>query len=388
MAGQRPLRVLQVIGSMDIGGAENVVMSLVNGLDPSRYQVGVCCTRFLGALGERLLADRKTVLVAAPRRRWTRHVTPLLLARAVSRFGADVVHTHGTPALLHAGPLALAGWFPPWVHTFHHGNYPLASAKQMLGERLFSPAATQLVAVADRQREALAQCLRMSPGRILTVVNGVADNPFLHDEVLRCRVRAGLGFHPSDVVVGCVAVLRPQKGLAFLIEAAGMLVDRHPRLRVLIAGGGPEEGALRARVEALGLESRVVITGWHQDNQRMLCALDVFAMPSLWEAMPLALLEAMAARRPAVVTDVAENARIVDQGACALLVPPCDAPALASAIARLVEQPELGRGLASRAYQRYLERFGTATMVAAYERLYEESSGYAPTATAHASVRV
>lgn len=387
MSENHPLRVLQVIGSMHIGGAENMVMSLLQGLPASRFEAGVCCTRFLGAIGERLVADGASVLMAAPRPRWLRHATPLLLARAMARFKPDVVHTHGTPAMLHAGPLAMAGWLPPWVHTFHHGNYPLTSRKQAMAERLFCPRATRLVAVAEEQRQRLIELYRLRPDRIVTVLNGVAENPFADDEAARAKTRAELGFSPDDIVVGCVAVLRAQKGLGVLLDAAAMLAQREPRLRVLLAGGGPVEDELRARVRTLGLESRVVITGWHHENQRMLCALDIFAMPSFWEAMPLALLEAMAARRPIVTTAVGDTGHIVDNGGCALVVPAGDAAALASAIARLVDDSALARDLACRAYRRCLERFTTASMLPIYQRLYEESAGDA-TAGAHAPVRL
>jgi glycosyltransferase involved in cell wall biosynthesis len=367
----RRTRVLQVIGSMHIGGAENAVVHLARGLDPGRYDVSVCCTSALGVLAEGLISESVNVVLAAPGRR-LRYLTPLYLQRTIARLRPDVVHTHGTPALLHAGPLGFAGLLPYWVHTFHYGNYPLPNARQMKGERVFSRAASQLVAVSETQRESIIRHHGIRPDRIITVVNGVGENPHVVGNTTRARKRSELGFGPDEIVAGCVAVLSEQKGISYLLQAARLLGQQNGRIRFLIAGGGPLEASLRQQARDLGLESRVVFTGWRQDNLELLTALDVFVMSSLWEAMPLALLEAMAARLPIVVTDVGDNRAVVDGGSCGIVIPPRNAEAIAEAIGHLVGRPERARELAGRAHSRFLECFTTARMLEEYERVYDD----------------
>ena len=116
-----------------------------------------------------------------------------------------------------------------------------------------------------------------------------------------------------------------------------------------------------------------IFTGWRQDNLELLTALDVFVMPSLWEAMPLALLEAMAARRAIVVTDVGDNRRVVDDGRCGVVVPAGDAAALAAAIDRLLADPLAAAAMAARAQERFGAAFTTARMVHEYEALYAQA---------------
>jgi glycosyltransferase involved in cell wall biosynthesis len=371
-------RILQVIGSMHIGGAENAVVNLARGIDSDRYEMAVCCTSSLGVLAATLAAEGVPVSLAAPPRRALRHLTPLYLARAVARFRPHLVHTHGTPALLHAGPLASVRLLPGWVHTFHYGNYPLPNRRHMTGERIFSRAASRLIAVAEPQRQRIIDCHGIRPDRISTILNGVTANPHLDTPSVRMERRAEFGFGADDIVVGCVAVLSAQKGITYLLEGAQRMLDHDARIRLLIAGGGPLEADLRKKARALGLGPRVVFTGWRQDNLEILTALDIFVMSSLWEAMPMALLEAMAARRPIVTTDVGDNRRVVDDGRCGVVVGAADSDAIAKAVIGLVDAPDAARQIAERAHRRFAERFTTAHMVTQYELLYEEALGRQP----------
>jgi glycosyltransferase involved in cell wall biosynthesis len=222
----------------------------------------------------------------------------------------------------------------------------------MRAEKWLSRRVSALIAVSNVQRDALIRYHALSPSRIETIVNGVAENPYLADPGVRARLRAEFGFAAGDVVVGCVAVLTRQKGIPHLLAAAARIKAARPAVRFLVAGGGPLERDLRAQAATMGLGDTVVFTGWRQDNLKILTALDVFVMASLWEAMPLALLEAMAARRPIVVTDVGENRRVVADGACGRVVPPADETALADAILGHLDDPAAAAAMGERAYQR------------------------------------
>jgi glycosyltransferase involved in cell wall biosynthesis len=370
------IHVVQVIGTMHIGGAENAVVHIAQGLDRSRFDVTLVCTRERGVLAEQLASSGVEVRLAAPPSRRQRYFTPYYLQRELRRIGADVVHTHGTPSLLHVGPLAMLRTAPAWVHTYHFGNYPLPSKRLMAGERVFSRFATALVAVADVQRESIVQHHRLDG--IQTIVNGVHANPFLADPSVRAAKRAEIGVQPDEILVGGIAVLTRQKGVTFLLQAAPQILQAHPKVKILVAGGGPLVEPLRAEATALGIADRVIFTGWRQDNLALLTALDVFVMASLWEAMPLALLEAMAARRPIVVTDVGDNRRVVDDGRCAAIVPPGDPAALAATVNRLLADPAAADAMAARAQARFTSAFTVARMVQEYEALYTRIAGKGP----------
>ncbi len=367
--GDSRLRVLQTIGTMHIGGAENVVVELAQGLDPDRFDVHLCCTKEGGVLAERVASGGIPVHLAAPPSRRLRHLTPFYLDRVIRRLQPDIIHSHGTPALLHVAPLAALRRVPRWIHTFHYGRYDTVQGRQIELERRLCRLADDLVAVSEAQRQSLLRRYALDPARIQTITNGVRFDPPSAESV--ASARAGFGLGPSDRVVGCIAVLSEQKGISYLLQAAAALAPRFPRVRFLVVGGGPLESRLRSEATALGLSDRVTFTGWRTGASGLLPLFDVWVMSSLWEAMPMALVEAMAAGVAIVTTDVGDNRSIVGNGNCATIVHPSDARALEHAIATLLEHPDRARAQAARATERYRALYTTSHMVARYEALFD-----------------
>jgi glycosyltransferase involved in cell wall biosynthesis len=368
------IKVVQLTGALDFGGLENVIGHLARGLDPSRFDVTVVCTRGIGTLGEKLRSEGTDVVLMSEYKRSRRHLAPIDLYRTLRRLRPDIVHSHGEPPLAAAGPIGYLGLMPYWAHSFHYGNYPYAESKRMFMERLLSRPASALIAVADQQRAAIIKHHRVNPDRIRTVMNGVQPNPFVGDPAHRARMRAEFGFRENDRVIGTIAVLSRQKGVTHLLQAAKSVLASSADVKFLIVGGGPLEQALRKEAEDLGLGERVQFTGWRKDVQQILPTFDMFVMSSLWEAMPLTLLEAMAARLPIVVTDVGDNRKLVGgDGACALVVPPADAGALATAISRLSADPARGAKMGAQGRAAFEQRFTVGHMIAAHEHFYEQA---------------
>jgi glycosyltransferase involved in cell wall biosynthesis len=369
----RPLRVVQVIAGLNIGGAENVVKILATTLDQQRFTSGICCTRTIGVLGERLRteAPHVEIMLAKGPGSLFRYLAPLELRRRIKAFGADIVHSHGRAALLHTGPLAALNALPPWIHTFHFGNYDRAAGgRAETAEGFLCRYATRLIAVSDQQRESIVRRYGIAADRIQTIVNGVAGRPCRDERAAMQQKRTELGLAPDDVVVGAIAVLSEQKGLTYLLQAVRRLADRGCRARFLIVGGGPLEEPLREEARTLGLDSSVTFTGWRPDGPELMGMLDIFVMPSLWEAMPMALLEAMAAKRAVVVSDVGDNRRVVDDGRCGVVVPPRDPDALARALGQLIADPSRREAIGMAACERHRTTYSVDRMIAGYEDLY------------------
>ena len=170
-------------------------------------------------------------------------------------------------------------------------------------------------------------------------------------------------------IVGNVARLAQQKGHATLLEAAPLVLERHPDVRFAIAGDGELRGERERLSEPLG--DRVVFLGARDDVPDLLASFDVFALPSLFEGLCLAVVEAQAAGVPVVATPVGGIVENVVDGETGLLVAPRDARALADAIVRLLDDPELARALAERARPHVLERYAQERMVARTLALYD-----------------
>ncbi|MCC7124830.1 MAG: glycosyltransferase, partial [Acidobacteria bacterium] len=292
------MRILQLIGSLNFGGAEDVLVKLATGLTAAGHDVHVCATLGLGPLADRLRTRGISVERAGPNGRLHNYLRPWHVHDAIRRFQPDIVHTHGLPPLAEVSQVAAVHLGPRWVHTFHFGNYPHTEKRRhMHVERVGATAPDALVAVSDRQRDQLIRYHRIAPSRIRTILNGVEPNPFVADGETRRRKRAELGISDAAWVVGSIAVLTEQKGMSYLLQSARDIIAARPDARIVIVGGGPLEASLRAEAAAVGLGDSVIFTSWRADALELLAAFDVYVMASLWEAMPIALLEAMAAAR-------------------------------------------------------------------------------------------
>ena len=378
MSASRRTRVLQVIHSLGLGGAERVLLKLAQGVDPDRFETFVCCTMALGPITDTLRSHGISVQLAGPRGRIHNYLRPWHLKKVIAEIAPDVVHTHALPALAEVGTGALIGRRHKWVHTYHYGNYPYYERRHYMAlERWMSRIPDQLVAVSDRQRETILEYHRLDPGRIKTIYNGVEPNTARQDASIRQKHRQALGIPPDAVLVGSVSVLSEQKGLSYFLQAAQTIHQQKPEVRFVVVGGGPLEESLRREAVDRGIGSVVQFTSWRTDVPELLGALDIWVMSSLWEAMPVALLEAMATQLPIVATDVGQNRSIVQDQVAALIVPPRDQSAIAAAVIELIDKPERAAALAQAAFCRVRKDYTTARMIEQYEDLYAPAAGHA-----------
>jgi glycosyltransferase involved in cell wall biosynthesis len=165
--------------------------------------------------------------------------------------------------------------------------------------------------------------------------------------------------------------LIPQKGLSDLLDVAKAIKDLGHKAIFVIVGEGQLRADLEAKRKLLGLEDTVVLTGWVANAAEVaLPAFDIFFQPSLWEAMSMVILEAMAAGKPVVATSVGENSRVIEDGIDGLLVQPRDIGGMAAAIGRLINEATLRVKLGEAARQKAEQRFTVEHMTKAYEAIY------------------
>jgi len=195
------------------------------------------------------------------------------------------------------------------------------------------------VAVSDDVRRSLIEFAGTDgAGRIVVISNGV-DLPEPLDPTLLAAARARYGLTTKDPFVLAAGRLTEPKNFPGLLDAVLLLRRRGVRLRVMIAGEGPLRAFLERRVDELGIGDQILLPGVANDLPELMLGADLFVLPSLWEGLPLALLEAMACGLPVVATQIAGVADVVEDGVSGLLVPPGYAAALAQAMADLLADP-------------------------------------------------
>lgn len=367
----RRINVLIAVQGLHFGGAEVVIQHLVRALDRDRFKVTVACLKSTGAIGEQLIRDGIDVVTLAERGSpRVDYLSFLKLHRLIQGRNIQVLHTHTTDALVDAALCRLLNPRLRIVHTFHFGNYPHVSRKKWFLEIVFSRFANRIVAVGEVQRQQIIQTYRLAESSISRVWNGVPSNTVTPGGSFRERI-GGTG----RIVVGTIATLTTQKGLTDLLAVASRQRECGSNVLFVVVGDGPLRAELEATRAKLRLEDAVVFTGWVKDASRVaMPEFDVFFQPSLWEAMSIAILEAMAAGRAILATRVGENPRIIDHGVDGLLVEPQDLDGMTSALTRLVCDTDLRRRLGNAAARKVSSEFTIEKMTRSYERMYLEVS--------------
>jgi glycosyltransferase involved in cell wall biosynthesis len=253
-------------------------------------------------------------------------------------------------------------------------SYRTRSTWTLFVDRALKGADDLLIAECESSRQYLIKRLGYAPQKVRTIYNGVDVARWPVSRMDRSQRRLELRLGASDVLVGCVGRLDGQKGHNTLIEAMSKLKGRHPA-RLAILGDGPRRSALEAQIRKLSLEKSVWLLGERDDVVSWLSAFDLFALPSYWEGLPNALLEAMALGLPPVASAVDGVPEVIEDGKSGLLVAPKDSMALAKAVATLAGDPGLRSRLGAQAQQTIAERFGLLTMIEAYQAAYESVLG-------------
>ena len=293
--------------------------------------------------------------------RCLRQIVGLLRRRDV-----DVVHSHEFTMGVY-GAAAAMRIGRPHVITMHGGRYYAGKLQRRLALGM-AARRSQTVGVSASAAADLERTLWLRRGSVHVIPNGVA---FRDGDPTHLRRELGLG--AEDLLVVAVGNLYPVKGHVILLHALATLAAQRgaPPCHVAIAGQGAEEAPLRDVAAARGIASHVHLLGYRSDAADVLAAADVFAMPSLSEGLPLALLEAMGAAKPIVASAVGGIPEAVSDGREALLVPPGDDAAFAAALARLLGDEALRASLGAAAQRRVREHYSVEKMTDQYEALYE-----------------
>jgi glycosyltransferase involved in cell wall biosynthesis len=367
----RPDRVCLLIGQLGLGGTEKQLVLLAQGLHARGVDVSVLLMfeggpwedslraagvpvvhlGFVsGRAGPGLLPGAPANLAAFGR-----------LVHRLRRLRPDVLHAFLFHSYVMAAPAArLAG-----VKVLVAGRRSLGDFKQgrrvlLTVERLATRVTDLLVANAEAVAADTLRNEGVRPDKILTVYNGLPDSAFKPAEPAALAT--------SSPVILCVANLKTDKGHRFLLDAVALLRDQRLTCTLALAGDGPERPALEAQAARLAIDVRFL--GTRTDVEALLARADVVALPSLHEGMSNAVMEAMAAGRPVVATEVGGTGELLRERG--VLVPPSDSGALAGGLARVLGDPALAARLGARARAWSLEHLRAATMVDRHVHIYRD----------------
>ena len=355
------MRLLAYSDSRQVGGAELALGYLLGALD-SRIDAGVLAVD--EAVGTAIAAHRPGTGHAVVRPpQGTRDRAALAQhRRAIRAFAPDVLHANQAWPWA-CGYAELAALLTPGVCVVAVDHLPVDGAiprPRRLARRLLARRLHAHVAVGERAARDVERLVGLPPGSVRGVANGVP--PAQPDPLPRSAV---------GPTIGALGRITDQKGYDALVRALPEL----PGATLVLVGDGPERAALEALAAELGVAERLVVTGWTRAARRHLPTFDVLAVPSLWEGMPLVILEAMHAGLPVVASDVGSVAEAVLDGETGYVVAPGDETALRERLARLLGDAELRARLGAHGRAIAAERFTDAAMARRYEAVYADVLG-------------
>jgi sugar transferase (PEP-CTERM/EpsH1 system associated) len=373
-AGSRsPLTVAHVVLSLDCGGLERIVLDLLRTSRRRGQRAAVVCLERPGALAGRV-EELEVQLVCIHKRPGLDWNAAGRAGEVLRRIGPDVVHTHQAGALWYVGGAARRAGIPV-IHT-EHGNHLGRTGSWLARWRrswlwwLAGRHARKFICVsAEIARELTAR--RIVPqDKVCVLPNGIDTDKF-SARADAVGVRRSLGIAPQAPVVGTVGRLSEVKRQDLLLQGFARLKQRLPEARLLLVGDGPMRGPLEQLASELRLRDSVHFAGFQEEPAAYLQAMDVFALSSRSEGLPVSILEAWAAGLPVVSSAVGGVPEIIEQGRTGLLYPSGDAGSLAGRLGEVLSDQNLARTLAGAGQREVAARYSLDRMVDDYQRHYQ-----------------
>jgi glycosyltransferase involved in cell wall biosynthesis len=397
---KRGLGVMHVILDLTPDGAQQNLRTLVE-YQSSDNCVPIVCT-FKGGPLQQDIEQLGVKVEMLPSRRYSVFAFPWFvddmtriwrsLARLVRQYDVDVVQTHLLSVLdflvlllRYATQVRVVLW------TFQNSDFGIAEDQlrhkwllkpkryvHNLLYRMAFPLVDGYIAVSDEVKQAMVREIGPIEDKITVICNAVDVKRYGQSSVDKAEMRNRLGFSADDRLVAVVGRLHEQKGHCYLIEAMTTVVPRYPNVHALFIGEGHLRDELQAQAERLGLGQHVHFLGRRHDIPDLLAVSELFVLPSLWEGLSVALLEAMAAGKPIVATSVSGTDQVVRPGETGLVVPPRDAQAIADATMRLLADPVQAQVMGQAARRRVTLSYGAQKLadehLELYHRLLENAS--------------
>lgn len=365
------IRVLHVIDSFDLGGAQTALLHLVRHRDSARFDVEVAAMHGRGVYWDRFAELGVPVHSLSPRK-WLPvyflKLAALLLAR---RF--DVVHCHLFGANILAKPLAaLLGARVLINHDQCNDRARIDSRALFLVDKITNRLSSHICAVSRSIRDFLVDHERVPADRVSVVYNGVDIAGFTPGAGARDSAREKLGLPREAFVVAGVGRLHPQKNFALFLDVATEALARSKiTLHFIIAGTGPEEAMLRERAKSLGIADRVTFAGFVADMRAIYMAADALLLTSLYEGLPLTVLEAMATGVPVIASRLDGIGEILGDGVDSRLAASGNRTEFVEALLEISAQPETARRLAAAARKKVEATFSAESMAREVEAIYD-----------------
>lgn len=362
------INLLFVIPSLRLGGAERLVINLVNGLSRDRFKIHLFT--FEQNLDQLEDVDKENVLFYNYPRRYKTDFRPSIkLAEIIDREKIDIVHATLQISIFYAFiGLMLAKRkvrFIGAIHTTINRNLKY----ELFDRLLYIPMmrrCDKIIASCNNQKDFLLNKYPTFKNKLITIYNGIDTNKFVDnfEEPNKKETLSLLGLTDDDFIVGMVAGFRPEKGHEYALRAIKMLISRGKKVKLILIGDGERKKQLQKLALELGIMDSVVWMGFQNDPRKFISIFDVLLMASFAvETFSMAILEILAMNKAVIATDMGGTSEAVINGKNGFIIKPKDPDDIADKINLLMENPILLNQFSHNARKSVVERFDIQQMV-------------------------
>jgi glycosyltransferase involved in cell wall biosynthesis len=367
--------IVHLIRQGKIGGGESHVLSLVSRLDPKKFRsivISFTDGPMINALNE--LGIKNYVVPT------TTPFNPLVkkkVTRILREEKVDIVHAHGTRAASNVFRSA-SELNVPMVYTVHGWSYHKDQGKLLFtarntSERFLVSKAKHTICVSEANK---AEGLSYFPMNSVSVIhNGVDFSRFNPTNDSRDKIREECGIPTQSFCIAYIVRMTVQKDPLNMVRAAAIAAEKDANLHFLMAGDGPLLEKAKQLSQELNVYHRISFPGFRTDVPELLSACDAYALSSLWEGLPIGIIEAMGMEKPCVVSDIAANAELIEDNKHGYLVPMRNPQALAQGLLKLSSNPKNSADLGKAASIKARKMFDLGLMTKRVERVYEDLLG-------------
>ena len=362
-----PLKVMFVITSMPVGGAETLLVNLVRGMDRERFQPELCCLKEFGPLGEVLAKE-----IPACEKQISYKLDWRVIGRLAKRMydrQIDAVVTVGTGGdKMFWG--RLAAWragVPVILSALHSTGLP---DRVEFSNRLLEPLTDGFIGCARPHGEYLAKHEGCPKHKVFVIPNGVDVDRFRPCEP-DPQLAASIGLPAGAPCAAIVAALRPEKNHGLFLNAAALAAKQVPESRFLVIGDGALRPQLEQQARDLDIADRVLFLGTRSDIPQLLALTRALVLSSHMEANPVSILEGLACEKPVVATRVGSIPETVQEGISGYLTSPGHAAQIADRLVQFLQDPEISEAMGIAGRNHVVQNWSLARMVSGYQELIQ-----------------
>ena len=374
----KKVRLLHIQVLPIMSGVQKAMLEILKRLDRNTYDITVLCNSE-GDLTRAVDLSNFNFIVLPELKRKIHPVDDLIsfikLIKLIKKNKFDIVHSHSSKPGFIGRLAAKAAGIKCIVHTvqgfaFHERSSKLTIYVVSLLEKLAGLAGDKVIFVNNKDRIVASQMNLIPKYKMTTIYNGIDLSSFIN-ECPQKITKDLIGFEKKGAIVGMTARLWKQKAPQDFISSIPFIIQELPYTMFMVIGDGPLQYELEKLSEELTIRKNVIFLGWRNDVKDLLKLLDVFVLPSLWEGLPLSILEAMACSKPVVASNIKGNNELVVHGETGFLVPPENPQKIGERVLELLKNKTLAKAMGQKGYQRVKEKFDIRKTVYLTNLVYE-----------------